>query len=155
MATPEHKLLEKWAGTWEASRKMQGPPDTPPMTAPGTLTSRVACGGLWLVADFDGSIMGMPFSGHETVGYDPTTKKYLLVWVDSMSTSFAQGEGTYDAKTNTMTFLVKGRDMTGAAATWRQTDVWKDADNREWAMWKQGPDGKDAEELRITYRRKK
>ena len=155
MAGPEHKLLEKWAGQWETTMKMGGSADAPPTTTPGTSKARLECGGLWLITDFDSSIMGMPFHGHETLGYDAAKKKYVLCWVDSMSSSLSIGEGTFDAKTSTMNFVVKGRDMTGAEQTWRQADVWKDADTREWTMWSQSADGKEQQDLQIVYKRKK
>jgi hypothetical protein len=52
-------------------------------------------------------------------------KKYILNWIDATATSFSTGEGIFDPKTNTMTFVLSGRDdSTGNMATWRQVDVW-------------------------------
>jgi hypothetical protein len=39
--------------------------------------------------------------------------------------------------------------------TWRQADVWKDDDTREWTMYRKGADGKEQVELQITYKRHK
>ena len=155
LVTPEHKLLEKYAGTWDAEVTMAGPPGQPAVTTPGKSTSKLGCGGLWLVTDFESSIMGMPFSGHEIFGYDAHDKKYVIHWVDSMSSSFSTGDFTFDAKSRTLDGNVHGRDEKGEEMTWRQSDVWKDDDNREWSMYRKGVDGKETAELTIHYKRHK
>jgi hypothetical protein len=155
LATPEHKLLEKYVGTWDAEISMAGPPGTPKVKSPAKSVARLACGGLWLLTDFESSMMGAPFGGHEVFGYDATAKQYVGNWVDSMSTAFAIGEFAYDAKGRKVEGIVHGRDMMGNPTTWRQVDVWKDDDTREWAMYRKSADGKEAVELEITYRRKK
>ncbi len=65
---------------------------------------------MWLVTDFESTMMGGPFVGHEVVGFDPTEKKYQVSWVDSMSTSFTLGTGTFDAKTSTFHSDMHGKE---------------------------------------------
>jgi hypothetical protein len=151
----EHKLLEKWAGTWDCTVEVTTP-DGKTDKSPAKSVSRVACGGMWLVTDFDGTMGGMPFNGHEVAGYDSVAKKYVLTWVDGWSSSASTGDGAFDAKTNTMTYKVNGRDdSSGKQMTWRDVDVWKDADNHEWAMYQPGADGKEHVFMKISYHRHK
>lgn len=145
-AAAEHKLLEKWAGNWDAT--VEG-------GSTAKSTSKLVAGGLWLVTDYEGSMDGTPFSGHEVKGYDPAKKKFVINWVDSVTTCFDLGEGDFDAKTNTLDVRMKSVGPDGAPRTWRQTDVWTDADTHVWTMYQPGQDGKDMAVLKITYKRKK
>ena len=99
---PEHEILKMDAGTWDAVVEMFAAPGQPPATSKGTETSALM-GGLWLVSEFKGDMMGSPFEGRGIFGYDLTKKKYVGVWVDSMSAGIAHVESTYDATTKTMT----------------------------------------------------
>jgi hypothetical protein len=60
----------------------------------GVETVRSFGNGLWIVFDFHcDNFMGMPFDGHGTAGYSPDEKKYVLNWIDSMSTDVDSGTG--------------------------------------------------------------
>jgi hypothetical protein len=110
---PEHEILMRDAGTWDAKIEMQTPGG--PMTSTGVETSRIGCGGLCLITDFKGEMMpGMSFEGHGTTAYDANKKKYVGSWTDSMSQSLNVAESTWDTTTKTMTSMRKGLDMTGA-----------------------------------------
>jgi len=76
---PEHEHLKKLEGTWNAKIKMG---DT---ESPATATYKMVCGGMWLMSDFQGQFGDQKFSGQGLDGYDPEKKKYVSVWVDSMS----------------------------------------------------------------------
>ena len=83
---PEHQKLAAYAGTWACAIEMTGD-DGKPMTSKGTTTLRVGPGGLWLLDDFQGEVMGGPFTGHGVTGYDPAKGKFVGTWVDSWSVS--------------------------------------------------------------------
>jgi Protein of unknown function (DUF1579) len=153
-ASPELDVLKKWVGNWDATIESTGR-DGKPVTNPATATVKLS-GGRWLVTDFDGTFMGGPFIGHEVLGYDPVAKKYLLNWVDSAATSFSTGEGTYNPQTKTLTLSVTGRDdASGKMVTWRQVDIWKDADHHDWTLRAITPkDAKEHIQMTIRYRRK-
>ena len=152
-ATSEQLILKQWLGKWEAVIESTGR-DGKPAKNPAKATVKLL-GGRWLITDFEGTFMGAPFIGHEVLGYDPVAKKYLLNWVDATATSFATGEGLYDPQTKTLTLTVTGRDdSTGKLATWRQVDIWKDADHHEWSLRTISPkDGKEQTQMTIRYRR--
>jgi Protein of unknown function (DUF1579) len=150
---PEIDVLKKWVGSWDATIESTGR-DGKPITSSAKSTVKLS-GGRWLVSDFDGTFMGAPFIGHEVLGYDPIAKKFVLNWVDSMATSFATGEGLYNPQTKTLTLTVTGRDdSTGKMATWRQVDIWKDADHHDWSLRALSPkDAKEQIQMTIRYRR--
>jgi hypothetical protein len=151
---PEHEVLKLDVGTWDAVVEMLEP-GKPPTVSKGTETVTVMTGGLWTMTDFKSTIMNAPFQGHGQNGFDPSKKKYVSSWVDSMTTSITLGEYTYDAKTKTMKGFMEGPDMTGKMMKMSQTTEWKDADTRVFSMSMPGPDGKDVPTMRITYKRRK
>ena len=63
-------------------------------------------------------------------------------------------EGAWDAATRTMT-LRGSMQASGKTMRWRDTDVWKDDDTRQFTMYRPGPDGKETPTLVITYTRRK
>jgi hypothetical protein len=154
-AHPETDVLKKWVGEWDATIESTGRDGKP--VASAAKSSVKLLGGRWLITDFDGTFMGAPFIGHEVLGYDPSAKKYLLSWVDALATSFATGEGLYNPQTKTLTLTVSGRDdSTGKTATWRQVDIWKDADHHDWTLRTISPkDAKEQIQMTIHYSRHK
>lgn len=152
---PEHEVLKRDVGVWDATVEMQGPPGTPPAVSKGTETVSMACGGLWQVTEFKGEMMGQAFEGRGTTGYDPNKKKYVGTWVDSMSTGMSLVEGTHDPAKNVMTGTMEGPDPTGAITKMKEVLEWKDADNRLFTMSMPLPDGKDVPVMKITYKRRK
>jgi len=152
---PEHELLKKDVGVWDATVEMSGPPGTPPAVSKGTDTVTVACGGLWQVIEFKSELMGAPFEGRGFMGFDPAKKKYVGAWVDSMTASLSPMEASYDAATKTMTGWMEVPDPSGKLTKAKQTTEWKDADTRVFTMFTTAPDGKDYPILKITYKRRK
>ncbi|HEV8000884.1 MAG TPA: DUF1579 family protein [Planctomycetaceae bacterium] len=152
-SSPELDVLKKWVGNWEATIESTGR-DGKTVTNPAKMTAKLC--GRWLVSDFDGTFMGGPFIGHEVLGYDPVAKKYVLTWIDSAATSFSTGEGLFDPQSKTLTLTVSGRDdSTGKTVTWRQIDIWKDADHHEWTLRTISPkDAKEHVQMTIRYSRK-
>lgn len=153
-AGPEHAILKKDVGVWDATVEMMGMGPTP-MVSKGTETNTMFASGLWLVSDFKADMMGQPFQGHGTFGWDPSKKKYVGTWVDSMTSGVSLSEGTWDAGTSTMTAWMQSSDMTGATQKMRTVTEYKSADSRIFTMYMPGPDGKEAASMRITYARRK
>jgi hypothetical protein len=152
---PEHELLKKDVGTWDATvENLMPPPGAPASTSKGVETNKLI-GGLWLVTDFKSQMMGQPFEGHGTTGYDTNKKKYVGTWVDSMSTGLMVGESTYDPATKTVTGYMDGTDpATGKPMKMKMVTEYKGDDTRVFTMYMPGPDGKEAPGMRITYKRR-
>jgi hypothetical protein len=149
---PEHAILKQDEGTWDATVEMFMAPGAPPMTSKGTETNVMGCGGLCLISDFKGDMgPGQPFHGHGTSTWDPTKKKYVGTWTDSMSAGIAMGESTYDAAAKTMTGSMDGTDASGKPSKMKSVVEYKDAKTRVFTMYMPGPDGKEVPGMRITY----
>jgi hypothetical protein len=148
-------VLKNDVGVWDATVEMFMAPDAPPFASTGVATNVMGCGGMCLIGEFQSEIMGQPFSGHVMTAYDAMKKKYVGMWVDSMSLGPSFSEVTYDPATKTMTGTTEGPDMSGQITQMVTRGEWKDADTRIESMYSQGPDGKDVLRMRISYKRRK
>jgi hypothetical protein len=149
---PEHKQLLAYAGTWDAVIEMTDETGKQ-TTSKGVSKLAAGPGGFWIVDDFQAEMMGAPFTGHGTTGYDQTKGKYVGTWIDSWSSSVMVLEGTYDAakKALTLSGMAPGMDGKPVLHTMVTTD--KDANTRVFEMFLPGPDGKAMKVMTITYTR--
>ena len=147
---PEHEVLKKMAGTWNAKATMMG------MEFPGTQTNKMALGDLWLMQDYSGEMGGQPYAGHGFIGFDPEKKQYGAVWIDSMSTALEPMTGKYDAEKKELRFEQDTTNpMTGEPMTGKLVYRLAEADKFSFHMFMPGPDGQDMDAFTITYERKK
>jgi Protein of unknown function (DUF1579) len=145
-ASAELAVLKKLVGAWDATMDQGG------MKSKGTMTYKMEVGGAWLVGDFEGDFGGTKFNGKGLDSYDANKKKYVSVWVDSMSTAPMTMEGSFDAATKTMTMSGQGTGPDGKAIKMKMVTQFKDEDTILSSMYP--GDEKDAM-FQITYKRKK
>jgi hypothetical protein len=147
---PEHAILKEDVGSWDAAVEvmMPGAPATPP--SKGVEVNTMSCNGLCLVTDFKGEVMGAPFQGHGVTTWDPTKKKYIGSWSDSMAAGLATTEGTWDAAKKTLNTTMLAPDGSGGTVKMRST-VEYSAGKRIFSIFMPGPDGKEMPTMRITY----
>jgi hypothetical protein len=151
----EHELLKQFAGNWECTTKFTMPGQEP-MVSKSKESGRLIAGGLFLVFDVDGDMMGMKFIAHSTLGYDTQKKKYTGCWMDCMATGTYMVEGTYDDGAKTLTETLEGTDpATGKPMKMKMVHELKDKDNRVLKFFMNGPDGKEFQGGTIEYKRKK
>ncbi len=133
--TPEHELLARGVGTWDATIKswMAGP-GSEPSVSKGVEIVKLMPGGLWLLSEFHGKFGEAPFHGQGQSGYDPVKKKYIGTWVDSMETTIMFMEGDFDSQTSTLTMYSKGVDPAGKPYDAKMVEVHKDKDTRVFTM---------------------
>lgn len=156
--TAEHKVLAEDVGTWDCVTKsyMAGP-DAEPLVSKGVEVNTLLPGGLWLLSEFKGEFAGTAFVGRGQFGYDTDKKMYVGTWIDSMVTSLMVLEGSYDAKTKSMTFTGEGVDpQTKAKYTQKMVTVTKPDGTRHFTMYMKfaGTD-KDVKFLEMTYTKRK
>jgi hypothetical protein len=120
----------------------------------GTITYQLECGGLWLVSDFQGEFGGMKFQGRGFDGYDPQKKKYVSVWVDSMTPRPTFFEGELDEPKKTLTMVGEGLGMDGQPAKFKSVTKLRDADHMDFTMYLVNSDG-ESEMMSIEYVRAK
>lgn len=151
----EHEVLKEFEGTWDVTTKFMMAPGQDPVVSKGKETCKLIAGGLFLVIDVDGEMMGGKFVGHGTMGYDTQKKKYTGSWIDSMATGVYLIEGTYDEKTRTLTEWMEGADpQSGQPMKMKMVHQIKDKDNRS-LKFLMSVDGKEIETGSIEYKRRK
>ena len=152
---PEHAILKMDVGTWDAVVEVTPAPGAPVQKSKGVEVDTMGCGGLCLITDVKGDMMGMPFEGHGVTTWDPAKKKYVGSWTDSMSTGLSIGESTYDPAAKKYSGWMEGPDMTGKVMKMRSVVEWKDPTTRVFTAYGPGPDGKEMEGMKITYTKRK
>jgi hypothetical protein len=143
---PEHEVLKKMVGNWDLTMKVAG------AESKGSVTYKMDLGGLWLTSTLESDLFGTKFSGRGLDTYDAGKKKYIGVWVDSMTTSPLVMEGNYDKAKKTMTLVGEGTGMDGKPTKFKAVTEMHDDDTMHFSMYV--GDGKDPE-FTILYKRKK
>ena len=74
---PMHKWMEKTNGTWEAEVSQWMDPKAPPTKAKATNVQTSGMGGRFVMGKFTSTMMGQPFEGMSTMGYDNAKKMFV------------------------------------------------------------------------------
>lgn len=158
-ATPgdAHKMLAKSDGNWTAQTTMWMKAGASPTTSTGAMSNKMIMGGRYQASSFSGNMMGMPFEGMGTTGYDNFKKKYISTWIDNMGTGIMKMEGTWDNASKTISFTGKCiNPANGRECDMREVYTYVDDNNEMMEMY--GPDsqtGKEYKTMEIKLTRKK
>jgi hypothetical protein len=156
MAQPgePHKVFAGLAGSWTTTTKEWMEPGKPPTESTGTAEMKMLLDGRFLYQEYNGNMMGQPFSSIGIDGYDNMTKKYVTAWMDTMGTGIFIMEGTAGPDGKTITLKGSHPEPGGGKMTHRA--VWKlvDADTQIFEMYGTHGRGKEMKMLEITYKRK-
>ena len=116
----------------------------------------VAIGKFWTVSHYSSDIFG-GLKGSATMGFDPRSKKFIGTWVDSFQPAVTHMKGTYDKKTETMTFATTGVGMDGKPMPGKIVIQYKDENSHTFTMMHKDPTGqsdKMVKTMEMTYTRK-
>jgi len=155
VATPgeNHKKLEPLVGKFDAKITSWMDPSKPPIQSTGTSERKWVLGNRYVEEQFSGSFMDQPFTGIGYTGYDNVGKKYVSIWMDSMSTGIMDMKGT--AAGNTISETGSMIDpMSGKPANLKSKMTVTDNDHHKFEMWGPAPDGKTYKMMEINYTRK-
>lgn len=150
-----HKLLESLAGSWTTTTKASMGPDKPPTECTGTCEQKMLLGGRYLQQEYAGEMMGSPFAGINIIGYDNHTKKYVSVWMDSMSTGIYYFVGTASADGKTITQECSYDDPARGPLIWRSVTMIVDNNTLKYEMFTTSKGGKEEKEMEMTVARKR
>ena len=151
-----HKMMASWDGTWISEVTMWMKPGAPAQTSTGTTVNKMALGGRYQESVNKGTMMGMPYEGHGTLGYDNAKKVFESTWVDNMGTGIMKMSGPWDAPTKSVTLTGKEMDpMSGSEKDFKETFSVVDDNTQMMAMYGPGPDGKEYKMMEIKFTRKK
>jgi len=149
--TAEHKLIQNLAGKWKVACKFYMDPSQPPMESAATETVE-KIGEFWTVSKFETSMMGSPFTGCCSFGYEPHSKQYVSTWMDSMAPVLCVLRGTKQGDTLTL----QGEFfscMTNSVQKHRTTDKMISKDEHIFEMFTTMPDGKEIKMMTSHYKR--
>jgi hypothetical protein len=148
-----HKFLAERAGNWDVTVRMWPAPGAPPDESKGTVEATMIMGGRYLVEKYSGEAMGQPFTGMGITGYDNLKKKFVSIWIDSMSSGIAYSEGTREGKM--LEWVGEMPDvMAGKYKKNRGTEEMPDANHRTAVGYDTTPDGKEFKMMEMVYVRK-
>lgn len=149
----EHKKLAALVGKWSAKTKFWMDPTQPAEEGVGTATWKPVFDGRYFMMEWDGNSASMgPFQGISISGYDNVAKKYVDVWLDSMSTGMMMSWGTADASGRVITYEGEHHDcFTGQKKKSKSVTRMVSDTEMIFEMFDKGPDGKEFKNMEIIY----
>jgi Protein of unknown function (DUF1579) len=88
-----HKVLERFLGEWEIETTVLMAGAKPEK---GTANFRWLIDGRWMLAESNGTMMGMPMRTFSIIGYDNFKMSFVSASVNSFDTALATAEGDLD-----------------------------------------------------------
>lgn len=137
-ATPgdAQKMLANSTGDWKADVSLTMDPAQPPIKSKTSVHNEMIMGGRYLSTRYSGDMMGMPFEGVGTIGYDNGKKMYVSSWIDNMGTGIMYMEGKPGDDKRTVEFKGKAYEpMLGKDVMVRQVMTFIDATHQKMEMY--------------------
>lgn len=151
---PQHALMAKYAGTYDVAVKSWMDPAAPPMESKGVAIRTLHLGGRVLHEEFQGDMMGTPFTGLARSGFDNVSRKWWSTWTDSMSTGIMLSEGECDEKESCTYVGTYNDPVKGGPVTSRYVAKWNSPNEQYFAMYGPGRDGKEVKMMEMIYTRR-
>ncbi len=154
MPSGHHKILDRMIGRWNLKVKYRMNAETPVVESEGTCRRKWILGKRFVLEEFDGGYLALPFQGHALYGYDGFEGKYTSVWLDTMSTAVTTylGECSEECKVITFTGL-HGDPWTGSKRRSRGVTRFVDDNKHVVEIHEPDTDGREFKILEITYTR--
>lgn len=124
----EHAWLQQFVGEWVSETESHMDLDREPEKSQAIERVR-SLGGFWIVNEIDAEMMGAPFHGIQTLGYDPKKKKFIGTWVDSVSCAVWTYEGSLNKERTVLTLYSEGPCPTTPDELTKIKDVLELTDN--------------------------
>ncbi|MCZ6654543.1 MAG: DUF1579 domain-containing protein [Planctomycetota bacterium] len=148
-----HEHLKVLAGTWKTTTKYwmgSGEPDI----SQGVSKNTWILGGRFLQMEFKSTTGEHPFEGFGLLGYDNTKKQHVSVWCDTMGTGASVSHGTCDDSGKVFTYVATYDDpMTQQPKTSKWVTKVINDKKYVFTIHSIGKDGKETQELEVTYLR--
>lgn len=143
-----HKMMASWNGTWNTDISSWMDEKTPPMKSTGKSINTMVLNGLYQQSTHTSIMMGMPFEGHGTLGYDNAKKLFVSSWVDNLGSGIIKLEGPWDAASKTITLKGTCIDPSSGKEC-EMKEVFKVIDDNTQQMEMYGPSSKDGKEMKM------
>ncbi len=150
----QHKQLASLEGKWTTQTKEWMEPNKPPVESGGSCDMKAVLDGRFLQQECTGTMMGHPYTGIGTSGYDNIGKKFVTTWLDSMATGIFMMEGKASADGKTIT--LRGAHEAPGGGHMQHRAVWTivDNNNQTFVMYGTHQGGPEMKMMEITYTRK-
>jgi len=153
-----HKMMASWNGNWSSDITMWEQAGAQPQKSTGKTVNKMIMGGRYQQSSHTGNMMGMPFEGQSTLGYDNNTKQFISTWVDNMGTGIMVLKGNWDPASKSMTLT--GKMIDPISGTNRETEIREvfkvvDDNTQTMEMYCPGMDGKEFKTMEIKYTKSK
>lgn len=112
----DHQWLKQLVGEWDSTLKMYGLPDQPPAESKGTDSVR-SVGEHWIVAETKTTLMGTPYSGIMSLGYDQAKQRFHGTWIDSTASALWIYTGTLNEAGDMLMLEAEGPSPQNASKT--------------------------------------
>lgn len=150
------KMMASWNGEWTGEVSMWMDPSAPPEKATIKTMNKMLLGGRYQTSTHSGTMMGMPFEGISTMGYDNAKKQFISTWIDNMGTGLVTMNGGWNESTKTIELKGKMVDPEagdGSELNSRETMQVVDEKTQLLTMYCE-KNGKEVKTMEIRYTRK-
>jgi hypothetical protein len=151
-----HQKMAKWDGKWDSDITLWMAPGAPPQKTKSTALNKMVMNGLYQESTHSGNMMGMPFNGKGTLGYDNLRNVFVSTWIDNMGSGIMYLEGPMDETGKIIMLKGKMTDPgTGYMTDVRETMTLKDDNTQVMEMFVAMPGGKEMKTMEIKFTRAK
>jgi hypothetical protein len=153
---PQHEMLKKLTGDWNAKVRFQMDPSQPWQESASSSTTTMVMDGRYCQEVVSGQMMGAPFNGIGITGYDNVIGKYVGTWIDNMGTGIETMQGTADASGKVINWIGTMSDpVSGKPSKNRMVTTIADDDHHTLDMYSVPPgQKKEMKTMTIEYTRK-
>jgi len=149
-----HKMMAAEEGKWNNEMTFWMGAGGEPTKATTTAEIKMIMGGRYQEATYKGDMMGMPFEGRSTIGFDNSTKEVVSTWIDNMGTGMLVTRGEYDEATKTITSAGRMVDpITGKERKVREIYTIVDDNTRKMEMFETLEGGNEYKSMEIVMKR--
>ncbi len=146
-------MMASWDGKWTTEGDMWMDEKSPAQHIAGSCENKTVLGGRYQESIHRSTMMGQPFEGHETLGYDNGRKVFVSSWVDNFGTGMMYMEGPYDSATKTITLKGTWDDPTKGKMETRETVKIIDDKHQEMEMFGNVAGGKETKWMAMKLTR--
>ena len=137
----EHQHMAQGAGEWRQELTFWMAPGGEAQQATSTSIVEPILGGRYLSEEMTGTMMGMPFEGRGTFGYDNAKDQHFMTWVDNMGTGLMVGWGVPEGENKVAYSGTVVDPATGEDKPFRTVVTEVDANHMIMEMYVPAPDG--------------
>ena len=155
MPGEHHRLLDKLTGKWNMAITYRMNSESPPVESRGSCERKWILGNRFVLEEFDGGNLAMPFQGMAVYGYDTFEKKYTSAWIDTTSSAVTTSLGTCRDGCKVIAFTGRhGDPWSGVKKNSRGFTRLLDDDKHILELYEPDKDGTEFMVLKIVYTRK-